>query len=107
MRSLTLVDALNASGAVYRFIYWEHAGHMLELSRDRRYEALGLLARPDDDPGQFYWGLPVACLAIKRLFDRHSCPTIILRWRVLDNDSEDDLWHAELLWNLVGEYRND
>ncbi|QVL51561.1 MAG: hypothetical protein KFB96_06880 [Thiocapsa sp.] len=39
------------------------------------------------DAGQFYWGLPDAWLSGKRIFDRHSAPLIIPRWRVQDIDT--------------------
>jgi len=53
------------------------------------------------DAGQFYWGRPDSWLARKRLFDRHSCPIVIPRWRVQDIDTEDDWRRAELLWNVI------
>lgn len=53
------------------------------------------------DAGQFYWGRPDAWLACKRLFDRHSTPILIPRWRVQDIDSEEDWRRAELLAPLI------
>lgn len=49
------------------------------------------------DAGQFYWGRPAAWLEGKRIFDRHSVPVIIPRWRVQDIDSPDDWERAEIL----------
>jgi pseudaminic acid cytidylyltransferase len=49
------------------------------------------------DAGQFYWGFPDSWLKEKRLFDRHSCPLIIPRWRVQDIDTEDDWKRAEII----------
>ncbi|MFP4077232.1 MAG: pseudaminic acid cytidylyltransferase [Halochromatium sp.] len=49
------------------------------------------------DAGQFYWGRPDAWLSNKRLFDRHSTPLIIPRWRVQDIDTPDDWKRAELI----------
>lgn len=48
MRCLTLADALKASGAGCRFICREHQGHMLELIRERGYEAIGLSGEFED-----------------------------------------------------------
>lgn len=53
------------------------------------------------DAGQFYWGVPAAWINGKRLFDRHSAPLIIPRWRVQDIDTEDDWIRAELLWQAL------
>lgn len=49
------------------------------------------------DAGQFYWGRPEAWLEGKRLFDRHSAPVVIPRWRVQDIDDEDDWRRAEAI----------
>lgn len=53
------------------------------------------------DAGQFYWGRPDAWLAQKRLYDRHTCPLVIPRWRVQDIDTEDDWHRAELIHNAL------
>lgn len=61
------------------------------------------LARSQDlpmalhDAGQFYWGRPSAWLEIKRLFERHSAPVRIPRWRVQDIDTKDDWIRAEMI----------
>jgi N-acylneuraminate cytidylyltransferase len=49
------------------------------------------------DAGQFYWGRPEAWIEGRRIFDPHSCPIIIPRWRVQDIDTADDWIRAELL----------
>ena len=54
------------------------------------------------DAGQFYWGRPISWIAEKRIFERHSFPLIIPRWRVQDIDSEDDWRRAELLHQVLG-----
>ncbi len=53
------------------------------------------------DAGQFYWGRPQAWLENKRLFDRHTCPVVIPRWRVQDIDTEADWRRAELMWDAI------
>ena len=55
------------------------------------------------DAGQFYWGRPSAWLEAKRIFDCHSTPIFIPRWRVQDIDNQDDWVRAELIFKqLVG-----
>lgn len=49
------------------------------------------------DAGQFYWGKPSAWIDGKRIFDQHSTPLIIPRYRVQDIDSEEDWIRAELM----------
>jgi N-acylneuraminate cytidylyltransferase len=53
------------------------------------------------DAGQFYWGRPSAWLEGKRIFDRHSAPVIIPRWRVQDIDTPDDWARAEILAPII------
>jgi pseudaminic acid cytidylyltransferase len=58
------------------------------------------------DAGQFYWGRPNAWLGLKRLFDRHSIPILIPRWRVQDIDSEDDWKRAEIMFQVLKKETN-
>jgi pseudaminic acid cytidylyltransferase len=53
------------------------------------------------DAGQFYWGRPAAWLEGKRIFDRHSKPLVIPRWRVQDIDTEEDWARAEILAPVI------
>lgn len=53
------------------------------------------------DAGQFYWGRPSAWIEGKRIFDRHSIPVVIPRWRVQDIDTQDDWIRAELIFNQL------
>lgn len=53
------------------------------------------------DAGQFYWGRPDAWLAHKRIFDKHSTPIVIPRWRVQDIDTPDDWLRAEILASII------
>ncbi len=48
------------------------------------------------DAGQFYWGRPAAWLEGQRIFDRHSMPINIPRWRVQDIDTQEDWEGAEI-----------
>jgi N-acylneuraminate cytidylyltransferase len=49
------------------------------------------------DAGQFYWGKPEAWIKGKRIFDEHSKPFLIPRWRVQDIDTPEDWKRAVLL----------
>lgn len=53
------------------------------------------------DAGQFYWGRPSAWIGGKRIFDRHSIPVIIPRWRVQDIDTLEDWERAEILAPVI------
>jgi len=53
------------------------------------------------DAGQFYWGKPSAWIEKKRIFDLHSVPVIVPRWRVQDIDTLDDWLRAEVIHNLL------
>lgn len=56
------------------------------------------------DAGQFYWGRPNAWLSGARIFDRHSTPVFIPRWRVQDIDTVDDWVRAEMLAPVIMNY---
>ncbi|MDP1604343.1 MAG: pseudaminic acid cytidylyltransferase [Legionella sp.] len=49
------------------------------------------------DAGQFYWGKPGAWLGGKKVFDRHSKPVHVPRFRVQDIDNQADWERAQLL----------
>ena len=53
------------------------------------------------DAGQFYWGRPASWIEGKRIFDRHSIPIVIPRWRVQDIDSQEDWVRAEILAPII------
>ncbi|MEW9902616.1 pseudaminic acid cytidylyltransferase [Pseudomonas putida] len=53
------------------------------------------------DAGQFYWGRPDAWGKGVRIFDRHSMPVPIPRWRVQDIDDEDDWIRAEMIFKQL------
>ena len=53
------------------------------------------------DAGQFYWGRPSAWIEGKRIFDRHSIPVLIPRWRVQDIDTQEDWVRAEILAPII------
>lgn len=53
------------------------------------------------DAGQFYWGRPQAWIDGLRIFDHHSAPVPIPRWRVQDIDTPDDWVRAELLAPVI------
>ena len=49
------------------------------------------------DAGQFYWGRPSAWIEGRRIFDKHSIPVVIPRWRVQDIDTQEDWERAEIV----------
>lgn len=53
------------------------------------------------DAGQFYWGRSSAWLERKQIFDKHSVPVFIPRWRVQDIDNQDDWLRAEMIHNQI------
>ena len=53
------------------------------------------------DATQFYWGKPDAWLNKLKMFERHSYPVKIPRWRVQDIDTEDDWKRAELMFDSL------
>ncbi len=75
----------NENGAVEMFF----PEHFSTRSQD--------LPRAFHDAGQFYWGRPNAWLTDKRLFDIHTKPLVIPRWRVQDIDTYEDWERAEAI----------
>jgi len=59
------------------------------------------------DAGQFYWGVPNAWMKRKRIFGQHSTVVKIPHWRVQDIDTVEDWEHAELIWELINNYKKD
>lgn len=57
------------------------------------------------DAGQFYWGRPEAWINNEAIFDCHSTPVIIPRWRVQDIDAQDDWLRAEHIFNQLKELK--
>lgn len=53
------------------------------------------------DAGQFYWGRTEAWLRGDQLFERHSFPIVLPRWRVHDIDTPDDWARAELFHKVL------
>jgi pseudaminic acid cytidylyltransferase len=58
------------------------------------------------DAGQFYWGRTKAWTDSRKIFERHSAPVILPRWRVQDIDNWEDLLKAELIFNQLGNVKN-
>jgi N-acylneuraminate cytidylyltransferase len=53
------------------------------------------------DAGQFYWGRTEAWLRGDRLFEPHSFPIVLPRWRVHDIDTPEDWTRAELFHKVL------
>ena len=59
------------------------------------------------DAGQFYWGRTEAWIEQKPVFDKHSKPLMVPRWRVQDIDTAEDWTRAELMApGIMGELGN-
>lgn len=53
------------------------------------------------DAAQFYWGRPNSWTQGLRIFDKHSMPVSIPRWRVQDIDDMDDWVRAEMIFKQL------
>ena len=108
-------DAINAGDWAYAFTVTDFASPIFRSLKQTAEGGIEMFfpehysLRSQDlpialhDAGQFYWGRPDAWLEGKRIFDPHSIPVIIPRWRVQDIDNQDDWMRAELISNqLVG-----
>jgi len=108
-------DALNAGDWAYAFTVTDFASSIFRSFKQSSEGGLEMFfpeyfsTRSQDlptalhDAGQFYWGRPSAWIGNKRIFDRHSVPVIIPRWRVQDIDTQDDWKRAELIFNQLKE----
>jgi N-acylneuraminate cytidylyltransferase len=82
----------------------EHPGGGVEMFFPEHF-----LARSQDlplalhDAAQFYWGRPDAWMQRRTVFDRHSVPVRIPRWRVQDIDTEEDWERATHLFRLLAD----
>ncbi len=53
------------------------------------------------DASQFYWGTANAWIKKLKIFEKHSFPIKIPRWRVQDIDTHDDWKRAEFIFNSL------
>jgi pseudaminic acid cytidylyltransferase len=53
------------------------------------------------DAAQFYWGKANAWANNLKIFDKHSLPVLLPRWRVQDIDTKDDWKRAEILFKYI------
>ena len=53
------------------------------------------------DAAQFYWGKPDVWLNSLKMFEQHSFPVKIPKWRVQDIDTADDWKRAEIIFDIV------
>ncbi len=59
------------------------------------------------DAAQFYWGKPDAWENNLKLYESHSYPIKIPRWRVQDIDTEDDWIRAEMSFKTIKKMINE
>jgi N-acylneuraminate cytidylyltransferase len=106
-------NALNSNGWDYAFTVTDFAAPISRAFKQAAQGGIQMIfpeqfaARSQDlptafhDAGQFYWGRPAAWLEGRRIFDRHSNPLVIPRWRVQDIDTQDDWERAEMLAPVI------
>lgn len=86
------------SPSVYR-AFRQHADGGVEMLFPQYFSTRSQDLPPSfHDAAQFYWGRPSAWLEGKRIFDHHSVPISIPRWRVQDIDDPDDWVRAEMIY---------
>lgn len=106
-------DALSSGDWAYAFTVTDFAAPIFRAFRQldnggiEMYFPEHFITRSQDlpvalhDAGQFYWGRPAAWLESVRIFDQHSTPVLIPRWRVQDIDTPDDWQRAELMHKAI------
>ena len=107
------LEALNLGDWAYAFSVTDFAAPIFRSFKQSSEEGIEMFfpeyftTRSQDlpvalhDAGQFYWGRPDAWIEAKRVFDRHSLPIMIPRWRVQDIDTDDDWMRAEILAPII------
>lgn len=107
------LDALRSGHWAYAFTATEFAAPIFRSFKQLETGGIEMFfpehfpARSQDlplalhDAGQFYWGRPDAWLSGARIFDRHSTPVLVPRWRVQDIDTVDDWVRAEMLAPVI------
>jgi UDP-2,4-diacetamido-2,4,6-trideoxy-beta-L-altropyranose hydrolase len=111
MRCLTLADALKARGARCRFIGRPHPGHLIELIRERGYEANSLLTRAQHvqeaieivaESENGYQGEPAHATWLGSTWQTDAEETAAILstcqpdWLVVDHYALDHRWEAAL-----------
>ncbi|MFK3776280.1 pseudaminic acid cytidylyltransferase [Pseudomonas sp. NPDC089406] len=107
------LEALQSGNWAYAFSVTEFASPVFRAFQALPDGGLGMLfpehfpTRSQDlpsalhDAAQFYWGRPDAWLQQLRIFDAHSAPVRLPRWRVQDIDDMDDWVRAELIFKAI------
>ncbi len=107
------IDALNSGDWAYAFAVTDFAAPIFRSFKQTIDGGIEMFfpehftTRSQDlpvalhDAGQFYWGRPDAWIKELRVFERHSKPILIPRWRVQDVDTEDDWIRAEMMASII------
>jgi pseudaminic acid cytidylyltransferase len=107
------LEALESGDWAYAFSVTDFAAPVFRAFKQRADGGIEMffpdhfLTRSQDlpialhDAGQFYWGRPSAWIEGERIFDHHSVPVIIPRWRVQDIDNQDDWERAEIVAPII------
>jgi pseudaminic acid cytidylyltransferase len=109
------IDALNSGDWAYAFAVTDFAAPIFRSFKQTINGGIEMFfpehftTRSQDlpialhDAGQFYWGRPDAWIKGLRVFENHSKPILIPRWRVQDIDTEDDWIRSEMMAsNILG-----
>lgn len=109
-------EALNSNDWAYAFTVTDFSAPIFRSFKQRPDGGIEMffpehfLTRSQDlpvalhDAGQFYWGRPNAWIDGVKIFDQHSFPIMIPRWRVQDIDTLEDWQRAELLWEVISQH---
>lgn len=95
MRCLTLADELRGAGVTCRFICREHQGNMLEMIRQRKYEAIAL---PSDFAFKEAEGRPIHAAWLGADWSADATQTLealgskVIDWLVVDHYALDVRW---------------
>jgi len=107
------LQALNSGNWAYAFTATDYASPIFRAFQQRSDGGIEMFSpenfstRSQDlpvalhDAGQFYWGRPSSWIEGLRIFDQHSVPVVIPRWRVQDIDTLDDWHRAEVIYKLL------
>jgi N-acylneuraminate cytidylyltransferase len=107
------IDALNSGDWAYAFAVTDFAAPIFRSFRENVDGGVEMFfpeffaTRSQDlpaalhDAGQFCWGDINAWIERKCVFDQHSTPILIPRWRVQDIDTEDDWKRAEFMFQAI------
>lgn len=111
------LEVLQRSGAEYAFAVTNFAApiqrsfRITDQQRIEMFNPMQFNARSQDleeayhDAGQFYWGRAQAWLAATPIYSEFAVPLILPRYRVQDVDTQDDWIRAELMFEILNQFK--